>query len=204
MNSSAVLNLFEDCGALLRGHFFLSNGLHSDRFLQCAAALQDPLRAAELGEALAELYKEEIIDRVVSPALGGVLIGYEVARSLSVPFAFFEFSAAGKARVRRGFSLLAGERVLIVDDVVTDKPTLNRVYDCLAHLGCLPVGVAAIVDRSNGKIRLPVPVRTLVQLDVVTYAPEICPLCRDRVPGVVQGSFLAEEEQKESEGARPE
>lgn len=181
MNSSTVLNLFEQCGALLRGHFALSNGLHTDMYLECALALQDARRASELGEAVAELFKSEDIDRVVAPGLGGILVGHEVARSLGEPFAYSEV-VNGRHRLRRGFSIAAGERVLIVDDVLTAQTPLAEIHELVANAGGIPIGVGVIVDRAEQKPALPVPIKTLVQLNVVTYPAEDCPLCRTGVP----------------------
>jgi orotate phosphoribosyltransferase len=191
MNATAptdwVLRLLKRTEALLEGHFLLSSGLHSDRYFQCARLLQHPRRAARVGRAIADLCRPFGAQVVLSPALGGVVVGHEVARALGVRAIFTE-REQGIMRLRRGFTIDPGERVLVVEDVVTTgKSTLEAAFAATAA-GGLVVGLAAIVDRSGG-LGFPYPFRSLLQLRVATYAPEVCPLCREgRQPAIKPGS----------------
>jgi orotate phosphoribosyltransferase len=185
--SDWVLRLLKRTEALLEGHFLLSSGLHSDRYFQCARLLQHPRRAARVGRAIADLCRPFGAQLVVSPALGGVVIGHEVGRALGVRAIFTE-REQGIMRLRRGFTIAPGERVLVVEDVVTTgKSTLEAAFAVTAAGGEV-VGLASIVDRSGG-VGFPYPFRSLLQLKVATYAPEVCPLCREgRLPAIKPGS----------------
>ena len=182
-----VLQLLKRTEALLEGHFLLSSGLHSDRYFQCARLLQHPRRAARVGRALGDLCRPFGAQLVVSPALGGVVIGHEVGRALGVRAIFTE-REQGIMRLRRGFTIADGERVLVVEDVVTTgKSTLEAAFAVTAAGGVV-VGLASIVDRSGG-VGFPYPFRSLLQLKVATYAPEVCPLCRaGKQPAIKPGS----------------
>lgn len=176
MEQEAVLDLFRKSGALLEGHFRLSSGLHSDRYLQSALVLQYPEFASNLGHALADRTKHLQPTVVLSPALGGVVIGQEVAHALGVRAIFAE-RQDGALTLRRGFSLAPTDRVLIVEDVITTggstKETAAVAEACGAHV----VGAAGIVDRGNDPSRLGLPMQVLVRLEVPAYPPEQCPLC---------------------------
>ena len=187
MTSSALLETLEACGALRRGHFLLSSGLHSPAYVQCALLLESPARAAQAGEGIAARLRELAPDSVLAPALGGVVIGHEVARALGVPFRFAE-RAGEKLALRRGFELRRGERVVIVDVVVTTgKSTLVRA--ALAEsAGAVVVGIGSIIDRSGGRHGFAVPFAALLPLDLPTYSGDDCPLCRDGSPAVKPGS----------------
>lgn len=182
-----VLRLLKRTEALLEGHFLLSSGLHSDRYFQCARLLQHPRRAARVGRAIADLCRPFGAQLVLSPALGGVIIGHEVGRALGVRAIFTE-REQGIMRLRRGFTIDPGERVLVVEDVVTTgKSTLEAAFAVTAAGGVV-VGLASIVDRSGG-VGFPYPFRSLLQLRVATYAPEVCPLCREgKQPATKPGS----------------
>jgi orotate phosphoribosyltransferase len=186
-SSDWVLRLLKRTGALLEGHFLLSSGLHSDRYFQCARLLQYPRHAARAGRAIAELCRPLGAKLVVSPALGGVVIGHEVGRGLGVRAIFTE-REQGIMKLRRGFSIAPGEQVLVVEDVVTTgKSTLEAAAAATAAGGVI-VGLASIVDRSGGVV-FPYPFRSLLQLQVATYAPEACPLCREgTLPAIKPGS----------------
>jgi orotate phosphoribosyltransferase len=184
---NAVLDLFRDTGALLEGHFQLSSGLHSSRYLQCALVLEDPRRAEELGKSLAAKLTGGITT-VVSPALGGLIIGHEVARALGVRHLFTERDASGHAVLRRGFTLRPGDSVVVIEDVVTTGLSTREVIEVVRAAGASVVAVGAIVDRSGGRAGFDVPFASLVELDVPAMQPEACTLCQAGQPVVKPGS----------------
>lgn len=187
LDSDAVRKLYESTGALLRGHFRLSSGLHSDTYLQSALVLQRPDDATRLGAALAGPFRGAGVDVVVAPAIGGILVAHEVARALGVRGLFTE-REDGRMTLRRGFALRAGERCLVVEDVVTTGGSTREVIAAVEAAGGVGVGVGALVDRSGGKADLPSPRVALLTLEVPTYPPDACPLCRASVPVVKPGS----------------
>ncbi len=178
--SEALLRLFEERGALLQGHFLLSSGLHSPRYLQCARVLMDPALAtrlgAELAAALRPLLGASRPGAVVAPALGGVLVAHEVARALGCRGLFTE-RQDGAMTLRRGFTLDAGEEVVVVEDVITTGGSTREVMDAVRARGARVVAVGSLVDRSGGAVDLGVPRRSLLALEVPTYPAEACPLC---------------------------
>ncbi len=176
MNSDQILSRFQETDALLEGHFVLSSGLHSPKYLQCALALQYPADAAKFGQAIAERFVEQGIQTVASPAIGGLVIGYAVARALNVRFIWTE-RQEGIMTLRRGFSLKEGERILVVEDVITTGGSTRECIEALEKHGANVVGAASIIDRSNGKADVGVSRIALASLDVPTYQPEACPLC---------------------------
>ena len=187
MDASAVLDLFRKSGALLEGHFRLSSGLHSDRYLQSALVLQYPEFAGQLGEALAAETRHLDPTAVLSPALGGLIIGHEVARALGVRALFAE-RQDGTLTLRRGFTLSPRDRVLIVEDVITTGGSTRETAEVARACGAHVLGAAAIVDRGDNPARLYIPMWTLVRLDVPAYPPESCPLCASDIPIVKPGS----------------
>ena len=187
MDQDATLALFRRAGALLEGHFRLSSGLHSNGYLQSALVLQHPGDAGALGAALAERVAAWRPDVVLSPALGGVIIGHEVGRALTVRALFAE-RAEGKLTLRRGFSLSRGERVLIVEDVVTTGGSTRETIEVATSTGAEVVGAAALIDRSGGTAQLGVPLEALARLSLPTYEPSSCPLCARGVPVTKPGS----------------
>lgn len=187
MSADKVLSLMEELGALHRGHFLLSSGRHSDTYFQCARLLQFPELARELGAALAGLFADEACDLVVSPALGGILIGHEVARALGRRFVFTE-RKDGVMGIRRGFSLEKGEKVIIVEDVVTRGTSLLEVRDVVEAAGGRVVGLTSIIDRTGGEVELPLPLRSLARVTVETWEPAACPLCARGLDVVKPGS----------------
>jgi len=187
MTEAEVLTVFRRSGALLEGHFRLSSGLHSPGYLQCALVLQHPREAEALGAALGTLVRSLGVQTVMSPALGGVVIGQEVGRALGVRAIFAE-RADGALTLRRGFALDPGEKVLIVEDVVTTGGSTRETMDVARAHGAVVVGACAIVDRSGGKQGLDVPFHSLLPMDVKTYQPDDCPLCKQGVPVVKPGS----------------
>ena len=182
-----VLDRMREIGALLEGHFKLSSGRHSDRYFQCARLLQYPGLALEVGRLLAEQFDELEIDVVVSPAVGGVLLGHEVARGLGRRHVFAERKEGGFA-VRRGFEILKGENVLLVDDVLTRGTSFGEIRATVESHEAKVLGLGVVVDRREPDVEIDVPVRSLVQMEVKTYDPDDCPLCRAGVDLVSPGS----------------
>lgn len=178
--------MFIDRGALLNGHFLLSSGLHSDRYLQCALLLAHPDAAETLGKALAAKVPAKP-DLVVSPAMGGLMIGHEVARALGVRHYFTE-RADGVMTLRRGFTLKPGELVLVVEDVVTTGKSTREVIALLRERGADPVAAVSIVDRSGGTADLGLPYACLLRLSVAAWDASACPLCKAGTPVVKPGS----------------
>ena len=185
-----VLAEFREAGALLEGHFILSSGLHSNRYLQCARVLMDPQRAARLCASLAESVRAKVkggVDIVASPAMGGVVVGYEMGRQLRVPAIFFE-RVDGKLTLRRGFTIPKGARVLMVEDIVTTGLSSRECIAGIAEEGGVTVGAACLVDRSGGKADLGVPLAALTVLDIPTYAAGQLPEALAAIPAVKPGS----------------
>ena len=182
-----VLQRFRESGALLEGHFRLSSGLHSPRYLQCALVLQHPVHAEQLGRALGDRLRDQRPTVVLSPALGGLIIGHEVARALGVRAIFAE-RQDGAMTLRRGFSLSGDDRVIVIEDVVTTGGSTRETMAVAEQAKAPIVGAGAIIDRSGGAVRLEAPFIALTTLDVPSYQPEACPLCRSGVPVVKPGS----------------
>lgn len=187
MMDAEVLDLFRKAGALLEGHFKLSSGLHSDRYLQSALVLQYPEFASQLGAAIAERTRHLQPTAVLSPALGGIVIGQEVGRALGVRALFAE-RADGKLTLRRGFSLDGAERILVVEDVITTGGSTRETVDVATAAGAAVVGAAAIIDRGNNDATLGMPLYSLVKLRVQAFDPASCPQCAEGVPVVKPGS----------------
>ena len=190
MTHEQVLDEFRDAGALLEGHFILSSGLHSPRYLQCARVLMDPKRAERLCAALAEKVRSGghgQIDLVVSPAMGGVVVGYEMARQLGLPSLFLE-RVDGKLALRRGFTIAKGARVLMVEDIVTTGLSSRECIAGIAEEGGVTVAAACLIDRSGGKADVGVPLHALTALDVPTFAADKLPPDLAAIPAVKPGS----------------
>lgn len=184
-----VLDLIERDGALLEGHFVLTSGLHSSRYLQCALLLQNPEHAEIIGRMLAEDLNRAGIhcDLVISPALGGIIIGHEVARALGVRAIFAERSE-GAMQLRRGFSLAPGERAVVVEDVVTTGGSTLEVIELVRQKGGRPQAAACIVDRSRPGVRFDLPYFYLLRMELPFYEPANCPLCLKGAPLSKPGS----------------
>jgi len=190
MNEDKILSMYEDAGALLNGHFILSSGRHSARYLQSALVLMDIDRATALAEALiAKVDNAEQIDLVVSPAIGGLVIGQEVARLMKKPFIFTE-RKAGEMQLRRGFSIPQGARILVVEDVITTGGSVRECMAVVQQHGGRPVQVLAVVDRApDEQGRFDVPYATAIELSVETYAADDCPICKaGALPAIKPGS----------------
>jgi len=188
MEQSEALDLYRRTGAYLEGHFRLSSGLHSPGYMQSALVLQHPVDAASLGGALAASMKSVKPTVVLSPALGGLIIGHEVARGLGVRAIFAERGADASLTLRRGFTLAPSDRVLVVEDVLTTGKSTRETIEVARAAGAQVVGAAAIVDRSGGTIDLGVPTHVLIRLQVPIYDPDQCPLCAQGVPVIKPGS----------------
>jgi orotate phosphoribosyltransferase len=189
MTDDDVLSLFRQSGALLEGHFRLSSGLHSDRYLQSALVLQYPDLAERLGRALAERLQHLQPTAILSPALGGIVIGQEVGRAMHVRAIFAE-RQDGKLTLRRGFSLGPADRVVVIEDVITTGLSTRETIDAAEATGARVLGAGAIVDRGAEATRLNVPLQALVRMQVPAYQPEACPLCAAGVPVVKPGSRI--------------
>jgi orotate phosphoribosyltransferase len=187
MTSNEVLDIYKKTGALLNGHFLLSSGLHSEQYLQSALVLQQPDIATRLCAALAERFRSMSIEVVIAPALGGVFVSHETARALGVRALFAE-RVHGELTLRRGFTIRPGERVLVVEDVITTGKSTKETIRVVQESGGMVVGAASLVDRSGGKADIGVPYQSLVTLDVPTYSPEACPLCKAGSAPVKPGS----------------
>ncbi|MBM4168016.1 MAG: orotate phosphoribosyltransferase [Ignavibacteria bacterium] len=184
---SDLLELFRSTNALLEGHFQLTSGLHSPHYFQCAKVLQYPEHLTLLAGMIAERFVHESIDVVVSPALGGIVVGTEVGRQLGKRTIFGE-RKDGVMSLRRGFDLTKNERALVVEDVVTTGGSVFEVLALVKQAGAVPAGVGFIVDRSNGKVKFETTQYAVLALDVVTYQPDMCPLCKSRTPITKPGS----------------
>jgi orotate phosphoribosyltransferase len=182
-----TLDRYEKRGALLRGHFRLTSGLHSDIYLQSALVLQYPEDAAALGEGLAACFRGEGVQTVLAPAIGGIIVAHEVARALGVRALFTE-RENGVMRLRRGFTLAAGERCLVVEDVITTGGSTREVVQCVQELGGAVVGVGSLIDRSGGTAAFSVKRVALATVTAATYQPDACPLCTSGSVAIKPGS----------------
>ncbi len=187
LQSDEVLKIFKNTGALLEGHFILTSGLHSGKYFQCAKVFQYPQHAEALCTVIAEHFQDEKVDLVVSPAIGGIVVGQEVARLLKVRSIFLE-RKDGKMTLRRGFQVQQGEKVLVVEDVTTTGGSVKEVMDVISNKGCEILAVSAVVDRSGGKAQFGVPYFSIFQMEVVNYSPDNCPLCASGSVAVKPGS----------------
>lgn len=187
MTEKDVLDIFEKKNALLNGHFKLSSGLHSGKYLQCALVLQYPEIAGKLAKDIAEKFAGHGIGFVVGPALGGVTLAYEVARAMGVRGIFTE-RQDGKMTLRRGFTVGSGEKALVVEDVVTTGGSTKEVIDLIESLGAKAAGVACVIDRSGGKANFKVQFEALAKVKVETFEENVCPLCKSGAPITKPGS----------------
>jgi orotate phosphoribosyltransferase len=190
--ANRVLDLFEKTGAYLRGHFRLTSGLHSGSYLQSALVLRYPEYAERLGREMAarlsDLAKGGKVDFVISPALGGLIVGHETARALGVPFLFTEREPDRKMSLRRGFTIGPGQRAFVVEDVITTGGSTKEVIDIVSAAGGIPVAAGSIIDRSGGVADLGIPRVALETLTVESFDPSQCPLCRNGEPVTKPGS----------------
>lgn len=187
MTKKEILSLFDKYGALLKGHFKLSSGLHSEKYLQCALVLQYPGIAEKLSRALAKKFSKSKIDVVVAPALGGITLSYEVARALGVRGLFTE-RQEGRMVLRRGFSIEKGEKVLVVEDVITTGGSTKEVMSVVRALGGKVIGVGSVIDRSSQNLDFGVPFEALAKVNVETFEEKNCPLCKKNIAVTKPGS----------------
>jgi orotate phosphoribosyltransferase len=187
LQGNEVIKQFQQTGALLDGHFVLSSGLHSTTYLQCAIALQSPAIAARFGSAIAEQFMNDGIETVASPAIGGLIIGYEVARHLGTRFIWTE-REAGRMTLRRGFSVRASDRILVVEDVITTGGSTRETIEALRRNRANVVAAASIIDRSGGKADVGVSLFSLATLELAAAAPEDCEACKRGDPAMKPGS----------------
>jgi orotate phosphoribosyltransferase len=186
MTETEVLSALEDAKAILTGHFRLTSGRHSDRYVQCARVLEDPALVTRLAEAIVARLGERRVDLVAAPAVGGIIIGFAVAQALGVKFIFSE-RENGVMTLRRGFEVPAGSRVLVVEDVVTTGGSVAEVVDLVRRAGGEPVAVAALIDRGGPKA-FDIELLPLVRLEVESWEPSECGLCASEVPLYAPGS----------------
>lgn len=182
-----VVSKLKEVGALLEGHFLLSSGKHSDRYCQCAKLLQYPDKASEVLSIVTEQLEKVDFDIIVGPAMGGVVVSYELARQLHKPGIFAE-RQNGEMTIRRGFEIKKGQKVIISEDVITTGKSSLEVAKVIEELGGEVVGFCSIVDRRANDVKIPYPVYSAVKLEINTYDPEDCPLCKKGIPYVKPGS----------------
>lgn len=190
----STLALFNETGAYLKGHFRLTSGLHSPEYLQCALVLQHPAHAQRLAAELAEKMKVSgcgTVATVVAPAMGGLIIGHEVARALGSRFIFTERDGEGRMTLRRGFGVAQGERCVVIEDVITTGGSTREVVDLLTAEGAVVAGAGSIIDRSGGKAEVGVPRQALSAMNVTAWTEAECPLCQQGQPVVKPGSRKA-------------
>ncbi|MEG2353064.1 MAG: orotate phosphoribosyltransferase [Clostridium sp.] len=180
-----VLDILKECGALLEGHFLLSSGRHSNRYCQCAQLLKYPEKAEQVLSIAVNKVKDLNVDLVVGPAMGGVIVAYEVGRQLGVPAIFTE-RINGEMELRRGFTVKKGDRILITEDVVTTGKSSLETIKVLEEMGAVVVGIASIVDRKSSDIKYPI--YSSIELNIESFNPEECPLCKEGTPYIKPGS----------------
>jgi orotate phosphoribosyltransferase len=191
VDASEVRQVLEKVGAVRQGHFELSSGRHSATYVQCALVLQYPDLAEKLGGALGQKFKGMQVECVVSPALGGILVGHEVARALGVRSVFVERDSSGQMALRRGFSLRGGERTMVVEDVWTTGGSTRETIGVVEQAGGRVVAAAALIDRSGGKLEWDVPAKALIEISIPSYEAFECPQCRRGEPITKPGSHFA-------------
>ncbi|MHB8931449.1 MAG: orotate phosphoribosyltransferase [Melioribacteraceae bacterium] len=187
MTNQNILEIFQKTNALLDGHFLLTSGRHSNQYFQCALVLQYPNYNEIICGKIAEHFKDTEIDAVISPAIGGIIVGQEVARLLGKKSIFAEREDKSLT-LRRGFNIEEGKKYLVCEDVVTTGGSVFEVMEIVRNNGGIVAGVGYIVDRSNNKVQFGVPQFSTLQLEVVSYQPEDCPLCKQNIPAIKPGS----------------
>jgi len=188
LSRERVIEIFEKSEVLLHGHFLLTSGRHSNQYMQCAQLLQYPEYAGEIAKGLAESFKDDNIDIVIGPAMGGIIIAYELARQLKVKNLFAE-RENGKMALRRGFYIPKGARVLVAEDVITTGGSVREVMEIVKEQGGEVVGIAVLVDRSNGSIDFGTKLSAALTTEVISYDPDNCPICKEgKLPAIKPGS----------------
>jgi len=188
LKKEEIMQIFSQTGALLEGHFILTSGRHSNRYMQCARVLQYPDHTETLARIIAGHYRDEQVDVVIAPAVGAILVAYEVARQLGVKAIFCE-RQEGRMMLRRGFTIEPGQRVLVVEDVITTGGSVQEVIDVVREWQGDVIGVGVLVDRSGGKVDFGIRTEAVLTLDIESFPAEECPLCREgKLPAVKPGS----------------
>jgi len=187
MTNQEILNIFNQTGGRLEGHFLLTSGRHSGEYMQCAKLFVDPEMSEKLCSALAKKMDNIKADFIVSPAIGGIVMGYEMARQLKCKNYFAE-RVNGEFELRRGFEIKEGQKIVVVEDVVTTGGSVKEVISLMKALGATVIAVASIVDRSNGNVDFGYPYYSLLSMDIKSYDKEDCPLCKTEMPLVKPGS----------------
>lgn len=178
LSRDEAVKIFSESGALMEGHFLLTSGRHSNQYMQCAQVLQYPAYTEQLARHIADKFAQDGIEMVVGPAMGGIIVSYEVARQLGVPGIFAE-RKDGEMEIRRGFAIKAGQKVLVVEDVVTTGGSVRDVIAAVEAVGGQVAGVAVLVDRSNGQVNFGVKQEAVLTMDIQSWEQADCPLCRD-------------------------
>lgn len=187
MNKDKAIKIFEETGLMQKGHFLLTSGRHSDTYMQCARLFEHPKHSETIAKDIAEAFADDNITMVIGPAMGGIILSYEVSRALGVTNVFAE-RVDGAMTLRRGFAMGKGDNVLIVEDVITTGGSVFEVIDVVVATGANIAGVGLVVDRSNGKIEFGYKKHAVVTMEVISYSSTECPLCRDNIPFVKPGS----------------
>ncbi len=187
MTQEQIAEVFKRTGVMQEGHFLLTSGRHSDIYMQCARLFEYPEDSGALCAELAKKMRDVDVDMVISPAVGGVIMGYEMARALKAKNIFAE-RQEGAMALRRGFAIPEGARVVVAEDVITTGGTVKEVIELARRLGGNPVGVCSMVDRSNGGVDFGIPFYPLIAMEVKSYAPEDCPLCAQGSAAIKPGS----------------
>lgn len=187
LSREEIIAVFKEKEVMLEGHFLLTSGRHSDKYMQCAKLFQYADVSEKICKQLAEQFSDIEIDLVAGPAIGGIIMAYEMGRQLNVKNVFAE-RENGKMTFRRGFEIPEGARVLVTEDVVTTGGSVVEVMELIRSHGGVVVGVGSVVDRSNGNVDFGVPFRAVLPMEVVSYAPEECPLCKEGIPAIKPGS----------------
>ncbi|MDD4791602.1 MAG: orotate phosphoribosyltransferase [Firmicutes bacterium] len=187
-HTEEALKILTDSGALLSGHFLLTSGRHSDRYMQCAQVLKYPEHTEKLARWLAADFADDRIDLVIGPAIGGIIVAYETGRQLGVPAIFAERNSSGSMALRRGFAIAPGQRVLVVEDVTTTGGSVREVMQLVEESGGIVAGVGVLVDRSNGQVDFGVKQRAVVTMEVLSWDAAECPLCGGGSEPVKPGS----------------
>lgn len=187
MDQKEIMRIFQNAGALLQGHFLLSSGLHSNQYLQCARVLENPLITEELCRALAERFKDVSISAVIGPAMGGIVLAYELARALGARALFAE-REQGKMCLRRGFILSEGDKAIVAEDVITTGGSVKEVIELVKANGAEVIAVCALADRSQGKADFGVSCISLLKLKMENYAAQRCPFCKQGIELIKPGS----------------
>ncbi|MDP8299070.1 MAG: orotate phosphoribosyltransferase [Candidatus Tantalella remota] len=189
MQDIEIMDIFKKSGAYQQGHFKLSSGRHSGAYLQCALVLQDPLIAARMCAVLAQKFVPDAPDVILGPAMGGIILAYELARPLKARAIFTERTPEGKMALRRGFRVTPANKVLIAEDVLTTGKSVKEVISLLREDGVTPIGIASLIDRRSSQVDFSgIKVESLIKLDVPTFEEDACPLCQEGIPIIKPGS----------------